>query len=134
MKSDKVVLTKDEAKWFGRNVIKAVTLFHEKAQKDPKVLERSAYKVMKSMQSKAGKAIEALTAFEEHPFEIEVYLSSKQKKHFLAIILQMNQGLQQGVIPKYKQQLGDEPERITPYLEKAEKTSEMLTNMARKFK
>ncbi len=77
---DRVVLNKEEAGWFSRNVMKTIQLLEASEPKNPGVKDRSIYKGMLSMKSKAAFAADALRAFGEEPFEIEIMLGKKQRK------------------------------------------------------
>lgn len=128
MKIDRVVFTKDEAGWFSRNVIKMKQVMEEKSRKDPKILERTTYKLVCNMQEKAAQAGAAVAAFDEHPFEIEVMLSRKQKVFLKGLIETMVQGLE-NVNKKY-----EERGNLQDYIDRNEQKRAYLKSMIRKLK
>ncbi len=129
---DKVVLTKEEAAIFSRNIIKMKQRLD--ASKDPETKSRTTYKLLESMQPQAEQVDDALTAFGEEPFEIEVFLGRKEKMLVRELLTTVGNILVNRVIPKYKEKLGTGGIDYSPYIVRNEKKLVVLTQMARKFK
>ncbi len=127
MKIGRVSLTKDEAQWFSRNILKMTEVLEGSARKDKGILERGTYKLLKSMN-------EIATALANpHPeagdAKVEIILSRKQKLCVRELIGSVYKTLVNGVIPKYKEQAGRDE-----YLQRAEDKAKALESMMRKFK
>lgn len=129
MKTDKVVLNKDEAGWFSRNVKSSLRILAASEPKNPGVTERSSYKLLKSMEEMATEAESILNQVGEEPCEIELYMSRKQKLTVRELIKRTHGSLVTKIIPTYRER-GNHQE----YLVRAEKKAEMLDAMQRKFK
>lgn len=124
---DRVSLTKDEAEWFFRNVVKMTQLLEATVTKDPKVLERSTYKTLASLVPVITKA-KALVAAKIEPVEVQV--NRKQRLIIKDLIGSVVRNLNDRVIPEYERR-GDSHK---DYLDNAKNKSEALGKMMRKFK
>lgn len=129
MNIDRVVLTKDEAGWFSRNVIKMKELLEASEKRNAGVKNRATYRGLVSLQGRAEQTAAALEAFGDEPFEIDMLLSKKQKLIVRGLIGTVMQGLAKTI---------EEYERRGPghkeYLDRAKLKAELLNNMNRKFK
>jgi hypothetical protein len=123
---NRVALTKDEAEWFSRNVVKMTQLLEATAKKkDAKILERSTYKTLASMVPHVMKA-QAQLKLEAEP--VELHLTRKQKLTVRELITSVNKTLKEHVIPEYTRR------QDTKALENATVKAAALDKMARKFK
>lgn len=124
---NRVSLTKEEAAWFTRNVVKTTQLLEAAAKKDPKILERSTYKTLASI---LPAVVTATVAVEAKLPTVDVQLTRKQRIVVRELILSVNKTLTERVIPEYERR-GDSHK---DYLDKALVKADTLEKMARKFR
>jgi hypothetical protein len=122
VKLNRVRFTKDEAEWFSRNVANSLEILEAKAKADPKTLERTTYKVVKSMG--------ALLQYERDSDSVDINLNKKQKLVLRGMCQSMAAGLRKNTIPAYEK----DPEKYKEYLERATAKAALLESMARKLK
>jgi len=135
MRTNKIVLSKREAQWFGENILRMIERLDKLAQTDAEVTKRAAYKVMMSMKTKAEQTVAVHRAFSElHDYEVDVILNPKQRRYMEGLVGTVQQGLQYRVIPKYEQGIKDGKKELQDYLDRAQVKSQMLLNLQRKFK
>lgn len=130
MKIARVVLTKEEAGWFARNVPKMMQLLDAYARKDESVKTRTTYKTLASMLQQAADINDMLTLMKDAPSELDLQLTKKQKAVIKDLIATVNSRLKLLTIPEYERR-GDSHK---DYLENAVKKTGMLDRMERKFK
>lgn len=122
MKIDRVVLSKEEAGWFERNVIKMIVLLEASEAKNPGVKDRSTYKGMLSMKPKAEQMRDAEGS-------LEMQLSRKQRKLIADLVGSQVRILRDKTIPLYQSR----GESHKSYLTNAQEKLEMLSKMRKKF-
>lgn len=128
---NRVVLNKEEAGWYSRNVLKTILLLEESERRNAGVRERTTYKLLTKMKPQAEQLSEVLKAFGDEPFELEVYLERKEKLLVKGLLETMIKNLKDRIIPEYERR-GD---KLDPkYLNNAKNKTKMLEKMQRKFK
>lgn len=125
---NKVVLNKEEARWFSRNVIKTKTLLESAAQKDPGILDRATYKLVCSIQPQAKEIESVIEQLGEEPYELELSLTKKQKKLIVDMVEKTIAMLTERIIPVYNER------GLSEYAEDANRKVELLKNMKKRFK
>ncbi len=128
---NRVVLNKEEAGWVSRNVPKMLQLLEASERMNKGVKERSTYRLLSQVIPQAEQVRDALKAFGDEPFEIEMYLNRKQKLLIRQLIKTTNGTLKNGVIPEYERR---SDAKYRPYLVNAKKKSEMLDQLEAKFR
>ncbi len=118
---NKVTLTAEEAQWFSRNVRKMIVVLEAQGKNDPKILERSTYKTLKSMEEIAGTLPDTEL--------VQLMLSRKQKLITKELIISVTKTLTDRILPEYERRGGHEK-----YIEMGKMKSKALAAMARKFK
>lgn len=121
---DRVSLTKYEAEWIFRNVLKMTKLMETAATKDPKVLVRTTYKTLKSIIPKIGTSVEVS---EE---ATDIILNRKQRLVLRDLVQSVHKTLTERVIPEYERRGASHKE----YLDSAHTKATILHTMARKLK
>lgn len=129
MRTDKVVLTKEEAGWFARNVLKIIALLEASEARNPGVKDRSTYKGLVSMQSRAEQMKNVVDDLEDHPYEIETSLVRRQRKLIADLVGSQVKILREKTIPLYERR----GESHKSYLLNAQEKLEMLSRMRKKF-
>ncbi len=123
---NKVTLTREEAQWFSRNVLKMIALLEAQGKKDPTILERTTYRTLKACENEAT----AASLVEKLPLtSINVLLNRKQKLIVKELILSVNKTLTDRILPEYARRGGHEK-----YVEMGKEKSKRLEAMARKFR
>lgn len=130
MKIDRVTLTKEEAGWFSRNVIKMKQLLEASESKNKGVTGRTTYKALASMEEKATEIKSILEAAPEDPYEIDLILSRKQKMVIKELVSSVHKTLTTRVIPEYERRGESHKDYLTNAKDKAVK----LETLMRKFK
>lgn len=125
---NRVVLNKEEARWFSRNVIKSLTILDAHAKKKPEVKDRTTYKLLQSVSTRAKEIEAALEAFGEEPYEIEMNLSKKQKHHIRSMLDDTHKHLTERVLAEYARR------GLQEYVKDTERKLELIQSMVRKFK
>lgn len=120
---NKVTLTKEEAQWFSRNVLKMLSLLESQGQKDATILNRTTYKTLNSMKANAESIAEPFTD------SMHVFLTRKQKLIVRELIQSVNKTLVDRILPEYERRGGHEK-----YIEMGKTKSAALDKMARKFR
>lgn len=128
MKIETIALSKHEAHWLSRNVLKSLLVLAVAARKDPKIVDRTTYRVLDSCKEKAVQIEDALKAFGEEPFEIELSLSRKQKKALRELVQMTVHSLRAGAMIRY------EKEEKADYLERTVNKIGLLDKLQRKLK
>ncbi len=113
MNIDRISLTKKEAQWFGRYVLKMIDFMQNAGKKDPKILERTTFKVLASLAEKA-------IIFTAADAEINnTNLSRKQKILMQDLIGGVIKNLTERVLPEYsKRGSGFEEDLVQGKLQK----------------
>lgn len=134
MKISRVRLTKHEAQWFSRNVIKTIQSIEEQSKSRPELLERGGYKTLVKIRDQAVSIADELTR--EAPGEVtyDISLSRKQKLALRAMIETTLNVLAEKILPEYQRRSSAEPEQYKQYVSDTEMKVELLKKMARKFK
>lgn len=125
---NRVVLSREEGRWFSRNVLKSLILLESRAKKDKAILERTTYKVLKSIKPQAEKMDAALKAFGDEEYELELMLASKQKSVVKTMIEDTQKELVTTILPVY------EARGLDKYRDDVKNKIELLKSMSKKFK
>lgn len=120
---NKVTLTKEEAQWFSRNVLKMISLLEAQGQRDADILRRTTYKTLSAMKAQAE-----LAAVDEAE-KTDLILTRKQKLMVKELIQSVNKTLVERILPEYAKRGGHEK-----YIEMGKAKAKQLDTMARKFK
>jgi hypothetical protein len=126
---NKVVLNKTEAGWVSRNVPKMLQLLDASERKNKGVKERKTHKILTAILPKAEKVADALKAFGDELYEIEMYLNRAERLFIREMIRKVKKGLVEGVIPEYERR----GPAMKGYLISATNKADMLDKMERKF-
>ncbi len=102
MNIDRVSLSKEEATWLSRYVLKMIIFMENAGKKDPKILERTTYKVLYSLKGKA----EMLAVLESDVYDAS--LNRKQKILMQDLIGGVKKNLTGVIIPEYERRGGHE--------------------------
>jgi hypothetical protein len=126
----KVVLDKEEARWFSRNLIKTKTLLEAAGKKDPAILDRTTYRTIATMEKQAGEIISALNQLGEEPYEFELQIGRKHRVVVGQMIDSTIKALETMIIPEYTRR----GENFRGYKLEAEWKVALLKTLRRKFK
>ncbi len=124
---NRIGLTKEEAKWYANAVTSLLQILLRSEERNPGVKDRKTYQTLETMQEQAGQVHAALVAFGDEPFEIDVYLTKKQKEIVYEQLKGMSALLVDQVLPR-AQMLNPEKFLLT------KSKARQLSDMARKFR
>ena len=127
---DRIVLTKEEAAWFSRNLIKTKTILEAAGRKDPEALERQTYKTIVKLQKEAQEIAYTLSQLGDEPFEFEMILPRKLRSVVGRMIEATIKTLTDVVIPEYARRGAEFQEHQLD----ASRKVELLLKMRKKFK
>ena len=125
---NRVVLTKEEARWLSRNLVKTKMILEAASKKDAEILERSTYKVIKSLNPEAVEMASILDQLGDEPYEFEIMLKEKQKKVLHSLVEKTIKSLSDVLLPAY------ERKNLPEYTEDTKRKIELLKIMVRKFR
>lgn len=128
MKINKVVLSKSEADWFSRNVLKTKSILEARSKKEPDALKRKTYKVLASLEEQASQMSEIVKQLGAEPYEVELVVKPKQKTVIAAMIYLTIQSLEKKILPEYQKR------GLQDYIKDAEMKIDLLKAMGKKFR
>lgn len=93
-------LTRAEAQWLSRNIVKTKVILEAAARKDPETLERKTYRTVAALEADANRVIQELQDDSRQAFELK--LEKESLKKVLKMMVEATiKSLETVIIPEY---------------------------------